>query len=366
MSLQAPVTFAVVSGALPPGVTLDSGGFLSGIASVPGPYSFSIRATGSDNNFTQRDYSMTVIGIDNPSPLDDGFVSQPYAAALTQSGMSNPVWSVSDGLLPAGLVLNPNTGVISGTPTTSEDATFTVAITDGVTTCEKTFTITVIPQPDHSWRLDEVGPGARADSIGGVTLNEVLDPVGSAAGKISLGSRHNPGVGGVQGLTSGLVPALAYQNNGFDFFGWINTTSFSVAAGANGVTVTYARPTAALRMWRITLFFNTNQISVETRGDSGVNTNLVTSYVFTPGAWIFFRVSYDAATQRFSTQFDNGAITLGAVKPLTADASGNFSFSASGNTAACDIIWDEMIFYQQKLSDAVASKIYNGGLGRSF
>lgn len=232
--------------------------------------------------------------------------------------------------------------------------------------CSKDFTITVIPEPDHSWRLDETGPGARADSIGGITLNEVLDPVGSAAGKINLGSRHNPGVGGVQGLTSGFVPALAYQNNGFDFFGWIKTNSFSPVAAANGVTVTYARPTGFQRTWRINLFFDLNQISVETRGDSAVNTNLVTPYVFTPGAWIFFRVSYDAATQRFSTQFDNGAVTLGAVKPLTADASANFSFSASGNTAACDIIWDEVIFYQQKLSDAVASKIYNGGAGRSF
>lgn len=366
MSLQAPVTFAVVSGALPPGVTLDSGGFLSGVASVPGPYSFSIRATGSDNNFTQRDYSMTVIGIDNTSPLDDGFVAQPYAVALTQSGMSNPVWSVSDGLLPDGLVLNPNTGVISGTPTTSEDATFTIAITDGVTTCEKTFTLTVIPEPNHSWRLDEVGPGNRVDSIGGVILGEIADPVGSAAGKISLASQHNPGVGGNEALGSGFVAPLAYQGNGFDFFGWIKTNSFSAAVGANAVNITFSRSAGFQRTWRINLLFSSSQISVETRGDSAVNTNLVTPYTFVPGAWIFWRVFYDPVAQTFGTQFDDGAITLGAVKPLSALADGLFAMSAVGSTAACDILFDEEIFYQQKLSNAVASKIYNGGAGRSF
>jgi hypothetical protein len=364
--LEAPVTFSVVSGSLPPGMSVDNSGFYQGVPTVPGAYSFTIRATGADGNFAQRPYTQTIVGIDNLSPLDDGFVGQPYAVALTQGGMSNPVWSVSDGLLPDGLTLNPNTGVISGTPTMSEDAAFTIAITDGTTTCEKEVSITVIPQPNHSWKLDEVGPGARVDAIGGVTLNEVSDPVGSAPGKISLGSRHNPGVGGVQGLTAGFVAPLAYQNNGFDFFGWINTASFSPVAAANSVTVTYARPTAFQRTWRINLFFDLNQISVETRGDAAINTNLVTPYVFTPGAWIFFRISYDATTQRFSTQFDNGAVTTGAVKPLTADASANFSFSASGNTAACDLIFDEIIFYQQKLSDAVASKIYNNGAGRSF
>ena len=40
-------------------------------------------------------------------------------------------WSVSVGSLPAGLAIDPATGIISGTPTTPQDSSFTVQVADG-------------------------------------------------------------------------------------------------------------------------------------------------------------------------------------------------------------------------------------------
>jgi hypothetical protein len=44
-------------------------------------------------------------------------VGQPFSLAPTLSGFSAPSFSLLSGSLPAGLTLNPATGVISGTPT---------------------------------------------------------------------------------------------------------------------------------------------------------------------------------------------------------------------------------------------------------
>jgi Putative Ig domain/IPT/TIG domain len=54
-----------------------------------------------------------------------------YTATLKASGGKKPyTWSITVGTLPAGLTLNPSTGVISGTPTGTGTSTFTVRVTD--------------------------------------------------------------------------------------------------------------------------------------------------------------------------------------------------------------------------------------------
>src|SRR5580704_19011373 len=55
--------------------------------------------------------------------LSSGQVSTAYSATLAAAGGTPPYrWSVSSGALPAGLTLAAATGVISGTPTTTENA----------------------------------------------------------------------------------------------------------------------------------------------------------------------------------------------------------------------------------------------------
>ncbi len=82
--------------------------------------------------------------ITTASPLPDGEVGDVYSQALTViDTFTTSVWSIESGLLPAGLSLNSATGVIEGTPTTEESATFTVTVTSGAQCCSKEFTLEV-------------------------------------------------------------------------------------------------------------------------------------------------------------------------------------------------------------------------------
>jgi uncharacterized delta-60 repeat protein len=56
----SPLTWTVVSGALPPGLTLSPQGVLSGTPLMAGTYTFRIRVTGGDGAFSEQDLSLTV------------------------------------------------------------------------------------------------------------------------------------------------------------------------------------------------------------------------------------------------------------------------------------------------------------------
>ncbi|HZM55829.1 MAG TPA: Ig-like domain repeat protein, partial [Acidimicrobiales bacterium] len=82
--------------------------------------------------------------------LPNGAVSLPYDQIVAVAGGTTPyTWSISAGSLPPGLSLNPNTGAITGTPSTSEIADFMVEITDSSSPTKSAFQplslVTAIP-----------------------------------------------------------------------------------------------------------------------------------------------------------------------------------------------------------------------------
>ncbi len=84
--------------------------------------------------------------------LPDGALNVSYSATMTATGGTTPYsWSLAGGALPAGLSLNPATGVISGTPTSSGTFPVTVQVTDAAAaTASKALSITVSSASDHT------------------------------------------------------------------------------------------------------------------------------------------------------------------------------------------------------------------------
>ena len=96
--------------------------------------SFQFSAWVTDANLVQATATFQIaIGSTLYVPAQDfpaGRVGVPYSAALTAAGGKAPYsWSVVSGALPAGMTL-ASTGAISGTPTNTGNATFTVQATD--------------------------------------------------------------------------------------------------------------------------------------------------------------------------------------------------------------------------------------------
>ncbi len=129
----APHTFALTSGALPAGLTLASNGLITGtVTAAPGPFSFTITATDARGCAGSRFYSITVNPIVcpvltlTPAALPAATGGAAYAQTLTASGGAAPYsFSLSNGLLPAGLTLAAN-GQLTGTPAAIGSFNFTV------------------------------------------------------------------------------------------------------------------------------------------------------------------------------------------------------------------------------------------------
>ena len=66
--------------------------------------------------------------------LTAGVVDTPHAGVTFSSSdaVGSPAFSLASGALPVGMSLNTATGVLSGTPTEEETASFSIRVTDGV------------------------------------------------------------------------------------------------------------------------------------------------------------------------------------------------------------------------------------------
>ncbi|QNU15842.1 putative Ig domain-containing protein [Thermomonas sp. XSG] len=146
-----PYTYAA-TGTLPPGITF-SGNTLSGTATTPGSYSFTITATdtgstGTGAPFTVAESYTIDVGtptiVVNPASLPDPTAGTTYSQALTASGGVAPyTFAVTAGALPNGITLASN-GTLSGTTNTVGTFNFTVTATDANgQTGSRAYTLTI-------------------------------------------------------------------------------------------------------------------------------------------------------------------------------------------------------------------------------
>src|SRR5580658_2789773 len=130
----APYTYAVTSGSLPSGLSLNSStGEITGTPSTTGFSNFTITATDSTSATGSRAYSISV-GTASltllPASLPAATQGTAYSQTITAAGGTAPyTFSVSQGPLPAGLTLS-SAGVLSGTPTANGSFGFILQATD--------------------------------------------------------------------------------------------------------------------------------------------------------------------------------------------------------------------------------------------
>ncbi len=135
---RAPYTWELTDGVLPDGITVSSNtGWLAGMPVATGATTFTMAVADADGDTTARDFTLHVFEVDAnapvilPAELAPARVGQPVMAALRVVGLLSPLtWDTLDAL-PDGIALDENSGVLYGTPTTTDVGTFTVDVSDG-------------------------------------------------------------------------------------------------------------------------------------------------------------------------------------------------------------------------------------------
>jgi len=129
---STPYSFALDSGSLPAGLTLNTSGALTGTPTAAGTSNFTLRVTDSIGTNVTKAFALTV----NVAPsittasLPDGNAGTAYSQTLAATGGTGAyTWSLASGALPTSLSLS-NAGLISGTPTVGGTFNFTVRVTD--------------------------------------------------------------------------------------------------------------------------------------------------------------------------------------------------------------------------------------------
>ena len=198
----SPYSFGITSGALPSGLTLDSGGSLSGTPTVSGAFNFTVTATDADGCTGSHAYSLFICAVISvlPASLPDGSIGQAYSQTLTGNGGTGPYsFVLASGTLPTGLSLSTG-GTISGTPTTIGSFNFTVQATDS-NGCAGTQSYSIAICAPIT-----VSPATLPDGLVGQPYNQTVSASGgtlpyaySATGTLPPGVTLNSGTGDLTG-----------------------------------------------------------------------------------------------------------------------------------------------------------------------
>ncbi|MCU1255065.1 MAG: Ig family protein, partial [Candidatus Angelobacter sp.] len=199
------VTWAVVSGALPPGLSLSTGGVVSGIPTTVNILgsTFTIQATdsGSPSQSAPRTLTLRVAAplVITTASLPGAKYNVAYTQTLSATGGIAPLkWSLAagSGPLPTGLTLSA-AGILSGTPTANGTFPFTVQVADVGTpqqVATKSFSITVANAYNLSFYVQPTSTYVTRDIDPDIKVR-VTDAQGKAisGAKVTLSIAVNPG-----------------------------------------------------------------------------------------------------------------------------------------------------------------------------
>lgn len=240
-------TWSVLAGSLPPGLTLTAGGLLAGTPTTTGTFAFTLQFVDAANplHVVQRDYVIrigtSIAWVTGPTldPLQNIAFSAPLQAT---GGIGAYTWAVTAGTLPAGLALDPQTGVIAGTATGTGTFPVTITVTDGgipANSLPQAFTIVVhatVGAPDLAVLLT---PDASPVTFGSlVTYTIRVDNLSAVAAPTATARFYVPSSTVVQTLDTGCTQAgrvVTCQFAGGILDGAFATKQVGVDANVGGV-----------------------------------------------------------------------------------------------------------------------------------
>jgi hypothetical protein len=230
----------------PPGLALDPvTGVLSGLATTPGIFDFAI--VGTDSNFCKvlTVYNMIVSPQGcptvtfTPDDVSNGIVGTFYSDVVTASGGTGPyVYTVTAGDLPPGLALDPDSGVISGTPTTAGIYQFTIGTVDA-DFCTGSVDYTIIINPIGCPVID-ISPDTLPNAKTGEAYSETLTATGGVApyvwaishGSLPAGLTLDPDTGEISGIPS-TNAVFSFAVAAQDASGCYGTRAYGIEVFAN-------------------------------------------------------------------------------------------------------------------------------------
>ena len=149
------LVWSLFGGSLPANLALSQAGTISGTPTNSGTSNFTVKVIDALSQSATQLLSITISAVPSPltittNSLPDGRRNQPYAITLKASGGAIPyTWSVTPAL-PAGLTLDPATGVISGTPTATSDSPHDFTVQDSTNqTITKTLNLRIRQSDDN-------------------------------------------------------------------------------------------------------------------------------------------------------------------------------------------------------------------------
>jgi uncharacterized protein (TIGR03437 family) len=138
-SAQGSLTYSLPSGTLPAGITMSSGGFLSGTTTQSGTFTFTARAAVSASVFSDRLFRLLIVSAPPPvtffpTEFPSGSLGLAYQASFSAIGVLGEMqFSILSGVLPAGLRMERESGAsvrILGTPTVAGRYDFSLRTID--------------------------------------------------------------------------------------------------------------------------------------------------------------------------------------------------------------------------------------------